>query len=62
MAFTPGDLTHEVLARSHHYSHYHSSHGSYGGSGGSFHWWEWLIVLVGGGVVIWSMIKKFSSR
>ncbi|MFD9813845.1 hypothetical protein [Streptomyces sp. NPDC059080] len=59
MAFSAGDLTHEVLARSHHYHHtYHSSHGS---SSGTIQWWGWLILLVGAGALIWGLVKKFTG-
>ncbi|GAA3165178.1 MULTISPECIES: hypothetical protein [Streptomyces] len=58
MAFSTGDLTHEVLARSHHYHHsYHSS----GGGSGPIQWWEWLILLVGAGAIIWGLIRKFAG-
>ncbi|MFI7093494.1 hypothetical protein [Streptomyces lydicus] len=59
MKLIPGDLAHQVLASSHHSHHYHRS---YGGSGdGVIDWWEWLIIGVGVVVVIWALIKKFSS-
>ncbi|MEU9126049.1 hypothetical protein AB0C96_40640 [Streptomyces sp. NPDC048506] len=62
MKLIPGDLTHQVLAGSHHYHHYHHS-GSYGGGGdGVLDWWEWLILGVAALVVIWALVKKFSSN
>ncbi|MEU5235760.1 hypothetical protein ACH4UR_02775 [Streptomyces lydicus] len=59
MKLIPGDLAHQVLASSHHYHHYHHSYGS--GGDGVVDWWEWLIIGVGVVVVIWALIKKFSS-
>ncbi|MFI0224139.1 hypothetical protein [Streptomyces lydicus] len=59
MKLISGDLAHQVLASSHHYHHYHRSYG--GGGDGVIDWWEWLIIGVGVVVVIWALIKKFSS-
>ncbi|AOP50289.1 hypothetical protein [Streptomyces lydicus] len=59
MKLIAGDLTHQVLASSHHYHHYHHSYGS--GGDGVMDWWEWLILGVGVVVVIGALIKKFSS-
>ncbi|MGW1836826.1 hypothetical protein [Streptomyces sp. BBFR2] len=58
MALSAGDLTHEVLARSHHYHHTYYSSGS---GSGPVQWWEWLILLVGAGALIWGLIKKFAG-
>ncbi|MFJ9415633.1 hypothetical protein ACIRPT_15875 [Streptomyces sp. NPDC101227] len=60
MKLISGDLTYEILARGHHhYSHHYG--GSHGTSDGVMDWWEWLILGVGVIVVIWALVKKFSS-
>ncbi|MEU9504220.1 MULTISPECIES: hypothetical protein [unclassified Streptomyces] len=57
-----GDLTYELLARGSHHSHHYHHTGTYGGGGdGVFDWWEWLILGIGVIVVIWALVKKFSS-
>ncbi|MEW9520686.1 hypothetical protein [Streptomyces tubercidicus] len=61
MTYNPAHLTYEVLARTHHSHHYHSGGSSYGGGDGTLDWWEWLILVVGGVAVIWSLVRKFSS-
>ncbi|BDM72819.1 MULTISPECIES: hypothetical protein [Streptomyces] len=57
-----GDLAYELLARGSHHSHHYHHTGTYGGGGdGVLDWWEWLILAIGVIVVIWAVVKKFSS-
>ncbi|MFE0192340.1 hypothetical protein [Streptomyces sp. NPDC059008] len=58
MTLIPGDLTYRVLAGSHRH---HSHHSHYGGDG-VLDWWEWLILAVGAIVVVWALVKKFTSN
>ncbi|MFG2286297.1 hypothetical protein ACGFOU_09590 [Streptomyces sp. NPDC048595] len=58
MKLFPGDLTYQVLAGSHR--HYHHSTSHYGGDG-VLDWWEWVILAVGAVLVVWALVKKFTS-
>lgn len=57
MKLLSGDLAHRVLA-----GHRHSRHSHYGGGNGVLDWWEWLILGIGAVVVVWALVKKFTSR
>jgi len=59
MTFNTGDLTYEILARSHHHYSHSSSHGS---SSGGMEWWMWPLLALGVIAIIWSIVKKFSSN
>ncbi|MFF4283304.1 hypothetical protein [Streptomyces kronopolitis] len=62
MTIHSGDLAYRVLARSHHHYYHHHTSGSYGGTGGgTLDWWVWPLLAVSAIVVIWSVVKRFSS-